>query len=184
MLQVRKDDNATLGVLPSASAAERSKRALAENTLLSARALVDGLVEGGFATRADLSRAGRAVERLEALLGATERPGEVVEPSFHEWYFRAIDHLKHRRFTGSEPLTINLTFSEQPGYICRVLQPHVCRKEWNTDMPFVGGRRFHVLAAGSRWPPQPSAGTVSERVRRSGPLEAGFVWPRCAAGLA
>ena len=65
---------------------------------MSARALFGGLVESGFASRADLCRATRAVEGLEKLLGPTERPGEVVEPVFYEWYFRAIDHLKHGQF--------------------------------------------------------------------------------------
>jgi hypothetical protein len=53
-----------------------------------------------------------------------------------------------QRFFGSEPLVTDLTLAGQPGYICRVLQPHACRKEWNADMPFIGGRRFRMLAAG------------------------------------
>jgi HEXXH motif-containing protein len=98
MLPDTRDDDATLGVAPSAAAARQSKRILAENTLSSARSLFDGIIETGFATRTDLSGAVRAVERLKALLDTTERPGDVVEPVFYEWYFRAIDHLKRRQF--------------------------------------------------------------------------------------
>ena len=52
------------------------------------------------------------------------------------------------RFFDSEPLVVDLTLPGLSGHVCRVLQPHACRKEWNSANPFVGGRRFQMLAAG------------------------------------
>ncbi|WP_407529320.1 aKG-HExxH-type peptide beta-hydroxylase [Methylobacterium oryzisoli] len=98
MLHTIQDDEATLGVAPSAAAALRSKRSLAENTLSSSRAILDGVVQIGLAEKSDVARAIDAVERLEVLLIGASRPGDVVEPVFYEWYFRAIEHYKSGDF--------------------------------------------------------------------------------------
>jgi ribosomal protein S12 methylthiotransferase accessory factor YcaO len=63
------------------------------------------------------------------------------------------------RFFGAEPLVVELADGGDPGagvYVCRAVQPHACRKEWNGKRPFVGGRRLSSLrAAGDRLNPLP-----------------------------
>lgn len=84
----------SLGTLPCAQSAARSKRQLGRCTLDSATAILGGLVQNGVATVAELADASDAVERLQARLAAGDVTANVVEPVFYEWYFRGIGLIK------------------------------------------------------------------------------------------
>jgi ribosomal protein S12 methylthiotransferase accessory factor YcaO len=55
------------------------------------------------------------------------------------------------RFFGAEPILVDLNpcNDQSSHYVCRIVQPHACRKEWNDERPFIGGRRFRSLTSQS-----------------------------------
>jgi HEXXH motif-containing protein len=101
---VTEDTAETIGVQPSAAAALASKQALAQSTLESTIALLDGLVLETKASFQDLARSYRAVWRLQSLLSTLMHkyldPEPAVEPCFYEWYFRAIGYLQRQDWEG------------------------------------------------------------------------------------
>jgi ribosomal protein S12 methylthiotransferase accessory factor YcaO len=49
-------------------------------------------------------------------------------------------------FFGAEPVLLDLSASQSGWssfYVCRVIQPHAFRKEWDASSPFLGGKRLN-----------------------------------------
>ena len=59
--------------------------------------------------------------------------------------FTALAARCREQFFQAEPVVVDLTIGDEAipeKYVCRLLQPHACRKEWASASPFMGGQRF------------------------------------------